>query len=182
VLIRKHICLDLLSPNEDAWKAATLDFLSQFHGVSAWKAQRKRIVTLLANSRPKRGNLIQLDCDEPFTDELGGLQRVHITILYFGWRSEEFRKISSGFLGILTTINAMGTAEMPYRQPVKIRHNALLQIDSVMKKKIYDEIAPQIHTRWMEKFRESGGNMAIRKGESRQVRYRGDDGVWRTPA
>jgi hypothetical protein len=137
---------------------------------------------LLANRNPKPGTVVQLTWDEPFIDALGGLQRVQISVLYFRWRTEEFRRVSSGFLGILAMVCAAETQEKPYVQPasVQLQRGPALQIESVMRKKIYDKLAPHIRLRPMERHQPPQEAMEVKKGQSRQLKIRGDDGIWRT--
>ncbi|PMD17100.1 hypothetical protein NA56DRAFT_662420 [Hyaloscypha hepaticicola] len=61
---------------------------------------RARMQALLTESSPRAGSLVQLTLDEPFTDNLGGHQCLQISVLYYRWRTEEFLKVSSAFLGI----------------------------------------------------------------------------------
>jgi hypothetical protein len=149
----------------------------------AWRAVSAQMAPLLANANPEPGNVVQLTWDEPFTDALGGLQRIQISLLYFRWRTEEFRKVSSGFLGILAMVCAAETQEKPYVRPAPLQHHRgrPLEIDPAMKKKIYDEIAPHIRLRPMEGYQSPVETKGAMKEQSRQLRFRGDDGVWRTP-
>jgi hypothetical protein len=135
---------------------------------------------LLSDTNPPPGNVVQINLDEPFTDKLGGRQRVMISVLYFGWRTEEFRTISAGFLGIVAmvgTIRMDGIHSEP--PPVRVNHDPPMQIDSAAMLKIYSEIAPHMRLKPMI-HQESVELAGPKKSQSRQLKFRDDDGVWRT--
>lgn len=180
-LIKKHTYLELLPPDENAWKTLVLEFLDREDSVPAWRAHRARMKPLLASTKPRPGNVVQLTWDEPFTDELGGQQRVQISVLYFRWHTEEFRKVSSGFLGVLAMVSAVDRHGEPYEPPpLKVRRNQPLQMDAVSMKQIYDEIAPHMRLKPIESDRDSARFGGSKKTLSRQLKFRDDDGVWRT--
>jgi hypothetical protein len=180
-LIKKRTYLELLPPNEDAWKTVALEFMNRGDSIPAWSAHGARMTSLLANTKPKAGNVAQLTWDEPFTDALGGRQRVQISVLYFRWKTEEFRKVSSGFLGILAMISAIGPPDAtnilsPTVQPRRPRP---LQMDPATKKAIYDEIAPYMRRNQLESYQSSANVTTYDKSQSQQLRVRSDDGVWK---
>ncbi|KAG9187004.1 hypothetical protein G6011_10112 [Alternaria panax] len=180
-LIKRHTYLELLPPNEDAWKTVTHEFLNRGDSILAWSEHGARMMPLLASTKPKAGNVTQLTWDEPFTDALGGRQRVQISVLYFRWKTEEFRKVSSGFLGILAMICATGPQDgtnvlSPMVEPRRPRP---LQMDPATTKRIYDEIAPYIRRNQLETYKACTNVTPFDKGQSRQLRVRGDDGIWK---
>jgi hypothetical protein len=103
VVIRQRTYLELLPPAEDRWKVAVSDFLGTS---TVWNAHQARLMSLLTT--PQDGHLVQSSMDEVYTDKLGGRQRVQICVLHYRWRTEDFRKVSSGFLGILAVLSAIG--------------------------------------------------------------------------
>ena len=184
-LIKKDTHLELLPPDENAWKTLALEFLDRQDSVPAWNAHRAWMMPLFPSAKIKPGEAFQLTWDEPFTDALGNIQRVQISVLHFRWKTEEFRKVSSGFLGILAMIRAAETQGKVYVQPppVQVRRDQPLQINSVMRKKIYDAVAPHIRfkpTEPTEIYQAPARMDGTQKGQSRQLKFRGDDGVWRT--
>jgi hypothetical protein len=182
-LIKKRTYFELLLPDEDAWKALVLDFLRRKDVAPAWRNQHQAgLEPVLARTQPRPGNVVQLTWDEPFTDALGGMQRVQVSVLYFRWRTEEFREVSAGFLGILAMTSAVDMRprleNLP--PPRKARHDPPLQMDATAMRKIYDDIAPHMRLRPMDSHLDmilSGGS---KKSVSRQLRFRDDDGVWKT--
>ena len=138
--------------------------------------------TLLASTNPRPGTVVQLTWDEPFTDELGGQQRVQISVLYFRWQTEEFRKVSAGFLGILAMISAVDMHSEPHEPPpLKVQRDQPLQMDADALKKIYDEVAPHMRLKPMDSDRDSARFDGSKKTLSRQLKFRDGGGVWRTP-
>ena len=113
-------------------------------------------------------------------DRLGGHQRIQISILYYRWRTEEFRKVSSGFLGILALISAVGKHEKIYDTlTMQTTHERPLQIDAAVAREIYKIIEPHL---WLGKPR---GEEKLTSAQDRKARVslqrksRGDDGIWR---
>ncbi|KAL1791777.1 hypothetical protein ACET3X_009528 [Alternaria dauci] len=180
-LIKKSTYLELLPTDQNAWKTVALEFLNRGDSIPAWSTHGARMAALLASTKPKPGNVAQLTWDEPFTDALGGRQRVQISVLYFRWKNEEFRKVSSGFLGILAMISAIGpqdaTNELsPTIQPKRPRP---LQMDSATTKAIYNVVAPHLRRNQVDSYQASRKVTPGDNVQSRQLRFRGDDGVWR---
>lgn len=180
-LIRKYTLVELLPPDEGAWKAMVLGFMDQYSCVSAWRYHRARVMPALANTNPRPGAIVELTWDNTFTDELGGRQRVQISVLYFQWRTEEFRKVSSGFLGILAILSAVDLSGTRYEPPsAKVMQNQPLEIDATAAKRIYDEIAPHMRLKPMEGNGDFAKLSGSKKISSRQLRYRDNEGVWRS--
>lgn len=180
-LIKKHTYLELLPPDESAWKTLVLEFLNREDSVPAWRSYQARMKPLLAKINPRPGHMIQLTWDEPFTDELGGQQRVQISVLYFRWRTDEFRKVSSGVLGILAMLSAVDRQGEQYEPPpLKIRRDLPLQMDKASMKKIYDEVAPYMRSKPMESDRDSARLSGSTKVISRQLKFMDDDRIWRS--
>ncbi|KAK3687872.1 hypothetical protein B0T22DRAFT_439454 [Podospora appendiculata] len=107
-VIRKQRFFDLLPPQEDAWRQQTLDFLSRASNTPVWRTCRIQMERELSRStNPMPGCLVNLIWDQDCVDELGGRQRLHISVLYFLWKTDEFRAVSAGFLGILAMLSAI---------------------------------------------------------------------------
>ena len=79
-------------------------------------------------------------------DRLGGHQRIQISVLYYRWRTENFRKLSPGFLGILAMIGAVGKQkEIVYDTlPAQTAREQQLQIDAAAAREIYKIIEPDL--------------------------------------
>ena len=140
---------------------------------------------VLQSTLPREGSLVQLTVDQPFTDSLGGHQRIQISVLYYRWRTESFQKISSGFLGILAMISAVGEERKTSytektTQMISPKRAQPLQIDATMTKEIYKIIEPRLRLggglRSDQRLVFSEDKKARR---SLQMKSRGDDGVWR---
>ena len=181
-MIRRHKFFELLPPDEIAWKALVHEFLDREDSTAAWRSCQDSMKPLLATTRPKPGSMVQLTWDNPYTDDLGGQQRVQITLIYFRWRTEEFRKVSAGFIGIVAMISAVDACAKPFEPPTTrgIPHDPPLQMDSAVMQAIYDELAP--HMRLLSKggSQDSGILARPKRTVSRQLKFRDDDGVWRT--
>lgn len=181
-VIRRHKFFELLPPDETAWKALIYEFLDKEGSTAAWRSCQDGMRLLLATTRPKPGSMVQLTWDGPYTDELGGQQRVQITVLYFRWHTEEFRKVSAGFMGIVAMISAVDVYAKPYEPPTlrKVPHDPPLQMDAAAMQAIYNELAP--HMRLLSKggSQDPGILAGPKKTISRQLKFRDDDGVWRT--
>ncbi|KAI9801966.1 MAG: hypothetical protein M1825_003021 [Sarcosagium campestre] len=102
-LIRKRTYFEALPPATGAWTTVVSDFLNP-HPV--WSVYRARLMAQLTT--PGDGQLGQVSLDQLYTDRLGGRQRIQISVLHYRWRTEEFRKVSAGFLGILAMVSAVG--------------------------------------------------------------------------
>jgi hypothetical protein len=137
--------------------------------------------SLLTESSPNEGSLVQLTLDEPFTDRLGGHQCLQLSVLYYRWRTEEFRKVSSGFLGILVMISAVGGQEDTDDPPIQmIQREPPLQMDAVTIKKIYKEIEPHMWLSLINVDQESKEFDGRKKNMSRHLMSRDNDGTWRS--
>lgn len=181
-MIKRHKFFELLPPDEDAWKSLVHEFLDRKDSAAAWRSCRGSMKPLLATTKPKPGSMVQLTWDDPYTDELGGKQRVQITAIYFRWRTEEFRKVSAGFIGIVAMISAVDNHGKPYEPPPlrKTPHDPPLQMDAAAMQAIYDELAP--HMRLLSKgcSQDSGILARPKRSISRQLQFRDEYGVWRT--
>lgn len=126
--------------------------------------------------------MVQLTWDEEYKDELGGRQRVQISVMYFRWRTEEFRKVSAGFLGILAAVNAVGKpVQLPTSQLwAEPRHDQPLQVDAATAKQIYEELAPFMRLKPTPPDQDSERFKGPKRFTSRQVRFRGEDGIWQS--
>lgn len=179
-LIRKRTFLELLPPDENSWRALVPEFLNRADTSPAWATCAARLGPVLQNTSPRDGNLVQLTVDEPFIDRLGGHQRVQISILYYRWRTEEFRKVSSGFLGILALIGAVGEQEKMHDTLTTLSpRERPLQIDAAVAREIFKVIEPHL---WLGKPRGDRNLTFARDRKARislQTKSRGDDGVWR---
>ncbi|PVH72133.1 hypothetical protein DL98DRAFT_611829 [Cadophora sp. DSE1049] len=183
VLVKRHSYLALLGPNEDTWKSCVLQFLDRKDNIPGWFYYQEQVKALLARKQPKPGNMLQVIWDEPFIDDLGGQQRIQICVLYFRWKTEEFSKVSSGMLSILVMVTAVGPlVEQRDTTPVKARLEIPLQLEAAQMKKIYDETGAyqQLKERsaqdLVQHLAKPGG---INLSQSRQLMWRGDDGIWR---
>lgn len=180
-LIRKRTFLELLPPDENAWRTQVHEFLNRADTSPAWAKHAARLGPVLQGTSPQAGSIIQITLDEPFTDKLGGHQRIQISILYYRWRTGSFQKVSSGFLGILAMISAVGQAKKMYDPPPMqtIAREQPLQIDAAAAKEIYRIIEPQL---WRSRYGDDQ-NLVFAKDKkarvSRQMKRRDDDGVWR---
>ena len=87
-----------------------------------------------------------MSIDEVFTDKLHGQSRVQISVLHYRWRTEEFRKVSAGFLGIIAMVNVMGKEKTVVESdpPPRIRREQPLQINTATALEIYKIIEPQL--------------------------------------
>ncbi|KAF4993325.1 hypothetical protein FDECE_13440 [Fusarium decemcellulare] len=181
-VIRKHKFFELLPPNESSWKDLVLSFLARKGSASAWFSCRERIKPVLASTNPKPGSMVQLTWDEALTDELGGQQRVQISVIYFRWQTDEFRKVSAGFIGIIAMVSAVDFAAKPYEPPpvAEMRSEQPLQMDAAALKAIYDELAPHMGFLSVKSDEDSGRFTGPKKFLSRQLRFRDDNGVWVT--
>lgn len=83
ILIKKRTFLELLPPDEHSWKTLAQDFLSLADSSPAWATFGARLGPVLQTTSPRDGGLVQLTLDEPFTDSLGGRQRLQVGILYY---------------------------------------------------------------------------------------------------
>ena len=156
------------------------EFLNRADTSPAWATCAARLAPVLQNTSPRDGSLVQLTVDEPFIDRLGGHQRIQISILYYRWRTEEFRKVSSGFLGILALISAVGKPEKTYDTlTTQTTHEQPLQIDAAVAREVYKIIEPHL---WLGKPRDHQNMTFAQDGKARvslQTKSRGDDGIWR---
>jgi len=183
-LIRKRTFFELLPPDEDSWKALVHEFLNRADTSPAWATFGARLGPVLQSTSPRDGSLVQLTVDEPFMDRLGGHQRIQISILYYRWRTENFRKVSSGFLGILAMISAVGKQKKTYDTlPTQTARKQLreqpLQIDAAAAREIYKIIEPHL---WLRKLGNDQNFMFAQDRKARtshQIIRRGDDGIWR---
>lgn len=98
--MKKCQFFELLPPAEDSWHTIVPRFLDRARISPVWSAHRTRLQGLLSSTSPRPGNLVQVTMDELSTDRLGGRQRLQISVLYFKWRTEEFRTVSSGWVSI----------------------------------------------------------------------------------
>ncbi|KAL9045429.1 MAG: hypothetical protein Q9214_001521 [Letrouitia sp. 1 TL-2023] len=182
-LIRKRTFLELLPPDENSWRALVPEFLNRADTSPAWATYGARLGPVLQSTSPRDGSLVQLTVDEPFTDRLGGRQRIQISILYYRWRTESFRKVSSGFLGILAMISAVGKQEKTHETPkTQTMREQPLQIDAAVVKEIYEIIEPHP---WLGKLKSDQKLIFAQDMKahiSLQTILRGDDGVWRDTA
>ncbi|KAF5970433.1 Armadillo-like helical [Fusarium coicis] len=181
-VIRQNKFFELLPPDEESWKKALLDYLTRSGSPPGWRACCGRIKLVIQSTNPKPGSMVQLTWDDHFTDELKGQQRTQISIVYFRWKTEEFRKVSSGFIGILAMVSAVDVFARPYEPPpvTEAQREEPLQIAAVTMKKIYDELAPHMRLLSSNIEQDSSRFTGPKKVVSRQLKFRDDDGVWRT--
>lgn len=179
-VIKKRTFLELLPSDENSWKAVVHEFLNRADTSPAWATFGARLRPVLQSTSPLGGSLVQLTVDEPFTDSLGGHQRIQISILYYRWRTETFRKVSAGFLGILAMISAVGEPKKADQtSPTQVAREQSLQIDAAIGREIYKLIEPHL------RLRKPGGDQHLIVAQdkkariSHQVKRRDDDGIWR---
>lgn len=100
-------------------------------------------------------------------------------MLYFLRRTEEFRKVSAGFLGILAMVSVVDKHGGPYEPPLlMVRREQPLQIDAAATKKIYDEIAPHVRLKPSEKNRDLASFGGSKRTLSCQLKFWDEDGQW----
>ena len=179
-LIRLRTFLELLPPDEDSWKALIHEFLNRADTSPAWATYGARLGPVLQRTSPRDGSLVQLTVDEPFMDRLCGHQRIQISILYYRWRTENFRKVSSGFLGILAMISAVGKVKKIYdTSSAQAAREQPLQIGAAAAKEIYKIIEPHL---WLRKLGNDQNLIFTQDKKARislQMKRRDDDGIWR---
>ena len=182
-LIKKCTFFELLPPDENSWRTLTSEFLNRMDTSSAWATYGARLKPVLQNTSPRDGSLVQMTVDEPFVDRLGGHQRIQISILYYRWRTESFRKVSSGFLGILAMISAVGkkakTCDNLKTPTTRATPLTPLQVDATTAKEIYKIVEPHL---WPIELKSNQGLTFARHRKARislQMKCRGDDGKWR---
>lgn len=180
-MIRQNKFFELHPPDEDSWKTTVLEFLTRKGGASAWRSCCERIKPVVNSTSPKPGTMIQLTWDDHLTDELGGQQRAQISIMYFRWKTEGFRKVSSGFIGILAMVSAVNVSAEPYEPPplTEMHRGEPLLMDAAAMKKIYDELAPHMKLLSANNEQDSGRFTGPKKVISRQLKFRDKDGIWR---
>ena len=184
MLIKKRTFLELLPPDENSWKAIVHEFLNRADTSPAWATFGARLEPVLQSTSPRDGSLVQLTVDKPFIDELGGNQRIQISILYYRWRTESFRKVSSGFLGILAMISAVGKQGIEYNPlPTQTTNKQLreqpLQIDATTAREVYKIIEPRL---WLRKLGDDQNLTFARNRKARishQMKRKDDDGMWK---
>ena len=182
-LIRKRTFLELLPPDENSWRAIVHEFLLRADISPAWATCGARLEPVLLETSPSDGGLVQVTVDEALTDRLGGHRRVQISILYYRWRTENFRKVSSGFLGIVALISAVGSKQKEIHSALPTPQTAPreqpLQIDAAAAKEIFRIIEPHLWLRKLGNFDQDLIPAQDRKARvSRQMKRRDDDGVW----
>ena len=179
-LIRKRTFLELLPPDKNSWRALVREFLNRADTSPAWATYGARLGPVLQSTSPRDGSLVQLTVDEPCMDRLGGHQRIQISILYYRWRTENFRKVSSGFLGILAMISAVGKQKKKYDTlPTQTVREQPLQIDAAAAREIYKIIEPHL---WLRKLGNDQNLIFAQDRKARislQMKRRDDDGIWR---
>ena len=184
ILIRKRTFLELLPPDEQSWRELVSEFLNRVDTSPGWATCRARLGPVMQSISPRDGGLTQLTVDEPFVDRLGGHQRIQISILYYRWRTENFRKVSSGFLGILAMISAVGNPVGKLEKThdtltTRTRREQPLHIDAAVAREIYKIIEPHL---WLGKLRSDQKLVFAQDRKARishQTIRRGDDGIWR---
>ncbi|SCV45320.1 uncharacterized protein FFB14_08587 [Fusarium fujikuroi] len=181
-VIRQNKFFELLPPDEDSWKTTLLDYLARRSSPPGWRECCDRIKPVVGSANPKPGSMIQLTWDDQFTDELKGQQRTQISVIYFRWKTEEFRKVSSGFIGILAMVSAVDGFARPDEPPpfIKTQREEPLHIDAAAMEKIYNEIKPHLRLLSANTEQDSSRFTGPKKVVSRQLMFRDDDGVWRT--
>ena len=128
---------------------------------------------------PRDGHLVQISVDEVYTDRLGGQQRIQISVLHYRWRTESFRKVSSGFLGILAMVSAIGKEKELRSVKVTQRpREQLLEIDPATATKIYKLIEPNLWLRKVESEQSRVYAQDRKARVSRQIVSRDENG-WR---
>ncbi|KAI9697884.1 MAG: hypothetical protein M1820_007671 [Bogoriella megaspora] len=175
IVVRKRTYFELLPPAEAALETSVSEFLDTS---PIWGVYRTRLMRLLKT--PKDGHLVQCSMDEVYTDILGGQQRIQISVLHYRWRTEEFRKVSSGFLGILAMVSAIGKKKEPgcvKVMPRRLREQPL-EIDLATAIEIYRLIERNLWLRNLEGeqgrvYRQDDKGRAFRKIMSR------DENGWR---
>ena len=135
---------------------------------------------MLQSTSPRDGSLVQLTVDEPCIDSLCGHQRIQISILHYPWRTESFRKVSSGLLGVLAMTSAVGIQHQVHDSiPMQTVREQPLQIDATAAKEIYRIVEPHL------RLTKLGNDQRLILTEdkkariSRQLKRRDDDGIWR---
>ncbi|KAK1757013.1 hypothetical protein QBC47DRAFT_174298 [Echria macrotheca] len=183
-VIRKQALFDVLPRQEDAWKQQTLEFLARTGRSPVWHTCRNQIEQELSRpTSPMPGHLMSIAWEQDYEDELGGRQRLQVSVLYFRWKTEEFRAVSAGFLGILAMLSAVDVRGEAYKPPPLLkepqRGDPAMRMDGPTAKDIRDELQPllrfHIGTANHDQARFSGRKKYL----SRQLRFKGDDGVWR---
>ena len=179
-LIRRRTFLELVPPDDNAWRAIVLEFLNRADTSPAWATCAARLGSVLNSTSPHVGSLVQITVDEPFVDRLGGHQQIQVSILYYPWKTAEFRKVSSGFLGILALITAIGKQDTVLdRLSTQTTHQPTLQIDKAMREKIYSIIEPHLLLGKPRPVQETRLAQDKKTRVSLQSKSREDDGVWK---
>lgn len=179
-MIKKRTFLELLPPDENSWKALVHEFLNPADTSAAWATFGARLSPVLQNTSPRDGSLVQLTLDEPFTDRLDGHQRVQISILYYRWRTESFKKVSAGFLGILAMISAVREPkQVDETIPLQIARQPPLQLDAAAAREIYKIIEPHLRARKLKIDQLLVVAQDKKARVSHQIKRRDDDGIWR---
>lgn len=124
--------------------------------------------------------MVHVTWDQAYTDSLGGNQRVQVSVLYYRWKTEDFRKVSAGFLGVSAMVSAVDVDGTPWKPPqlkADPRRDRLTILPG-FEKEIYAQLAPHLRL----PISGSDGDSQRFKGPkrilSRQLKYMDEFGTW----
>ena len=179
-MLKKLTPLELLPPDPNSWEALIHAFLSQPDIPPQWARYRARLVAAIQNTSPHNGVLTQLTVDETCIDTLYGRQRILISVLCYHWRTEAFRKVSLGFVGILAMVGAIGDDEKTNDAPLTwTAREPPLAMDATVAREIYKLIEPNLVMKKLGNDQIVPRNQDARARVSRQLRSMGDEGKWK---